>query len=109
MERIKLSKAGKTILKELKRGHTGIPDGMDNYTFYDAVVDLRDKKLVKAITEYETLVSGLCLTAKGYSYIRNNPMLLNPVNWTKVAAISASIAAIAGILGLFIGCALISR
>lgn len=104
MERIRLSIEEKKILRELKRGSSSVPDGMDNYTFFDAVVSLRDKRLVKAITEYDTDVHGLKLTAKGHAYIQNNKRLTNPINWSVVAAIGAIIAAIAAVLGLFIAC-----
>jgi len=104
MERIKLSKAEKKILRKLKRGSSEIPDGMDNYTFYDSVVSLREHGLAKAVTEFETDVHGLKLTAKGYAYLRSNPRLINPVNWTKLAAIGAIVAAIASVIALFIAC-----
>lgn len=107
MYRIRLSRQEKKILRELKRGRSSVPDGMDNYTFFDAVVSLRDKRLVKAVTEYETNVHQLCLTAKGYAYLRDNPRLFNPINWTMIAAIGAIVAAIAGVAGLFISCSLL--
>lgn len=106
MDRIRLSRQEKKILRELKRGRSSVPDGMDNYTFFDAVVSLRDKRLVKGVTEYETDVHQLSLTAKGYAYLRDNPRLFNPINWTMIA-IGAVVAAIAGIAGLFISCSLL--
>lgn len=109
MDRIRLSKEEKKILRELNRGNASVPDGMNNYTFFDAVVSLRDKRLVKAIAEYETDVHGLKLTAKGYAYLRDNKLLLNPVNWTMIAAIGATVAAVAAVLGLFISCTLINK
>lgn len=104
MERIRLSKEEKKVLRKLKRGSSEIPDDMDNYTFVDAVVSLREKSLVKAITEYETDVIDLRLSGRGYAYLRDNPQLLNPINWTKVAAIGAIVAAIASVAALFISC-----
>lgn len=109
MERIKLTRGEKKILRELNRGSTSVPDRMSNYAFFDAVVSLKDKRLVMAITEYETNVHGLKLTARGYAYLRDNKLLLNPVNWTMIAAIGAIVAAIAAVLGLFISCTLINK
>lgn len=109
MERIKLTKEEKKILRELNRGSTSVPDRMNNYAFFDAVVSLKDKRLVMAITEYETNVHGLKLTARGYAYLRDNQLLLNPVNWAMIAAIGAIVAAIAAVLCLFISCTLIGK
>lgn len=109
MDRIRLSKEEKKILRELNRGSTSVPDGMNNYAFFDAVVSLSEKRLVKAITEYETNVHGLKLTSKGYAYLKDNKYLVNPVNWTMIAAIGAIIAAIAAVLGLFISCTLMMK
>jgi len=49
-------------------------------------------------------VHGLKLTAKGYAYLRSNPRLINPVNWTKLAATGAIVAAIASVVALFVAC-----
>lgn len=104
MQRIYLTNAEKKILKDLRKGRTSIPEGMDNYTYFDAVVSLKDKKLIKAVTEYDREVHGIKLLAKGHSYLNVNPHLLNPINWTMIAAIAASIAAISATLALFISC-----
>ena len=104
MERIYLSKAEKKILRDLRAGRKSVPDGMDNFTYFDAIVSLKEKKLVKAVTEYDRDVIDLKLLTKGYSYLNVNPHLWNPINWTKIAAISATIAAIAATVALFISC-----
>lgn len=49
------------------------------------------------------------LTRDGKDYLIENPKLLNPINWNKIAAIGAIIAAIAAVVGLFISCTLIGR
>ena len=103
MERIKLSKQEKAILRELYRGNRDIPNGIDNFSYFDAVVSLTGKGLVRSRTNYEDVLDTR-LAPKGYAYINTNPHLLNPVNWTMVAAIAACVAAIAATLALFISC-----
>ena len=108
MERIKLNKNEKRVLRELKRGRDGIPNGMNNYSFTDAVVTLTEKKLIQSKVDYEEVVAAK-LTAKGYSYLSSNPSLLNPINWTAVAALGAWIAAIVGIIALFLACSHLAK
>lgn len=103
MERIKLSKAEKQVLRELHRGNNNIPNGIDNYTFVDAVLSLTDKRLIKSAVNGDK-VMDCKLTAKGYAYIRSNPHLHNPVNWSAIAAIASIATAIATTLALFVAC-----
>ena len=63
MERIKLTKAEKQVLRELHRGNNNIPDGIDNYTFVDAVLSLTDKRLIKSAVNGDK-VMDCKLTAK---------------------------------------------
>lgn len=103
MERIYLTQEEKKILRELRRGNGSIPSGMDNFTFADAVMALRDKGFIKAVVNYEEVLD-MKLTVKGYAYMNANPGLANPVNWTMVAAIAACVAAVAATLVLFVSC-----
>ena len=103
MERIRLSRNEKQVLRELKRGNDNVPAGMDNFTFADAVLSLTEKKLVQSIVNYEEVID-LRLTIKGYAYLSGNPRLLNPADWTLVAAIAACVAAVSATLALFIAC-----
>lgn len=108
MERIKLSKAEKQVLRELHRGNNNIPIGMDNYTYVDAVLSLTEHKLAKSIVEYDTKVVDVKITAKGYAYMRDNPSLINPINWNIVTAIATTITSIITFLALFISCSIIA-
>ena len=94
MERIKLSKREKSILRELRRGNDNVPAGIDNFSYFDAVVSLTEKRLVRSKTNYDEVLD-VQLTPKGYAYTVTNPHLLNPVNWSKLAAIAGIITAIA--------------
>ncbi|MCM1168910.1 MAG: hypothetical protein NC324_03135 [Bacteroides sp.] len=107
MERIKLTKAEKKVLRELKRGNSDVPNGMDNFSHVDAVASLRGKGLVSAQFSEKNHVVGARLTVKGHAYINGNPNLCNPVEWTKIAAIGSIVSAIGIIIGLFVGCTLL--
>ena len=108
MERIRLSKSEKSILRELRRGNDNVPNGMDNFSYFDAVVSLTEKRLVCSKTNYDEVLD-VQLTPKGYAYMVANPHLLNPVNWAKVAAIAGIITAAATTLALFVACTLLNR
>lgn len=103
MERIRLSEEEKKVLRELRRGNTDVPAGMCHYTYFDAVVSLTEKRLILSRTNYDEVIDTR-LTPKGYAYMNGNPRLLNPVNWTMVAAIAACMAAVAATLALFVSC-----
>lgn len=101
MERIYLTPEEKKVLRELRRGNSCIPSGMDNFSFADAVMALRDKGFIKAVVNYET-VMDVKLTVKGYAYMNSNPGLRNPTDWTKIAAIAACVAAAAAVAKLVV-------
>lgn len=103
MERVRLSKAEKAVLKELHRGNSNIPAGIDNFTYVDAVLSLRDKGMVTAHVDYNEVID-VKLTAKGHAYIITNPHLCNPINWSMLAAIGTIATAITTLLALFIAC-----
>ncbi len=104
MERIRLSSEEKKVLRELRRGNTDVPHGMCHYAYFDAVVSLTGKRLIRSKTNYDKVIDTR-LTPKGYAYMNGNPHLWNPVNWTMVAAIAACVAAVAATLALFVSCA----
>ena len=106
MERIRLTKTEKLALRWIALGRKGLPPKVTSDDFFVAVVTLTEKHLVLSKTNYEEIVDAR-LTAKGRVYLSQNPHLLNPTNWTKVAAIAAWATAIAGFLALFISCSLL--
>lgn len=108
MKRIELSKEEKQVIRELRRGNSNIPNGMDNFTYSDAVSSLKEKRLVNAMLNYEEVID-VELTAKGYAYTNANPRLLNPINWTKIATLAACVASVAATIALFISCSVIFK
>ncbi len=62
------------------------------------------KGLVKAAWVEGGGFEDVRLTNAGMSYVRNNPKLYNPIDWSMVAAVSVIIAAVAAIAALFVGC-----
>ena len=101
MKRIYLSSEEKRILRELRRGNDSVPAGMDNFSFVDAVITLHDKGFIKAVINYEEVLD-MKLTVKGYAYMNSNPGLRNPTDWTKMAAITACVAAAAAVAKLVV-------
>lgn len=103
MERVRLTKAEKQVLRELYRGNANVPYDMDNYTHFEAVVSLTDRRLIKSVVNGDKVIDAK-LSAKGHAYIRSNPRLSNPIDWSKIAAIASITTALATSLALFIAC-----
>lgn len=104
MERIRLSKDEKTVLR-LLAGGCGCPDTYPRHVFVSCVERLEMKGLAKgAWTEGHNLEAA-CITPQGKAYMAQNPDLRNPVDlkWIIATAI-ATIGAIAGVLALFVAC-----
>lgn len=103
MRRIYLSRDEKKILRELHRGRTDVPLDMDNWSYQEAVTRLAEIGFVRARINYDEVLD-IKLLPKGKVYIRSNPHLVNPINWTAVAALGAWVAAAAALAALFIAC-----
>ena len=103
MKRIYLTNEEKKVLRELMRGNDNVPFGMENFTFADAVITLTEKQLVRSVVDFEKM-HAVQLTVKGRAYLSSNPSLLNPVDWTMVAAIAACVAAVSATLALLVSC-----
>lgn len=108
MERVRLSKAERAILKELYRGNSDVPVGVDCFSYVDAIISLWDKRFIVAYIDGGD-VTSVHLTAKGQAYITGNPHLYNPINWSMLAAIGTLATAITTLLALFIGCQMIDK
>lgn len=103
MKRIALSKEEKLVLRWIVLNRDGLPPGIDDDAFLDAVVSLTEKKLVKSKINYDDVLAAET-TAKGRVYCSRNPHLWNPINWTMIAAIAACVAAISATIALFVSC-----
>ena len=104
MERIRLSKEEKQVLRLLSNG-MGCPGTYPAHIFATCVESLERKGLAKvAWTEGHKIVDAH-LTDSGNTYLSLNPSLRNPVDWKWVITTSiAIVAAVAGIAALFVAC-----
>ena len=102
MERIKLTKREKRVLRTLSR------QGFDALSEFDAtaVRSLDAQGLVRGAYLEGGGVEGARLTNMGKEYLADNPKLRNPVNWGKVAAIAAIVSIVVTITLFVIGCTL---
>ena len=91
MERIYLTKQEKEVLKSSCQNKTF---SLSQNAVYFATKALEDKGFVEALYLEGEEVGEIRLLPKGEIYYRNNTKLRNPINWAKVSAIIAMIAAI---------------
>ena len=101
MERIKLSKGEKRVLRTL----SGL--GYDALGEFDtaAIRSLDRHGLVQGAYIEGHGVEDARLTTMGKAYLMDNPKLRNPIDWKWIAPI----AAVAAIILFIIGCALIKN
>ena len=104
MERLKLTKSEKTVLRMVAGGVR--PKEFPTHIYTSSVMSLERLGLVKAYWKEENGVPvDADLTDHGAMYISENPILRNPVDWKwVVTTIVAAIAAVAGVAALFIAC-----
>ena len=81
MERVKLSKDEKRLLRNIAAGVACWPDGMGAETLAVSASALEDAGLVMVMWKSGHLVAGADLTAKGTAYLLANPSLRNPIDW----------------------------
>lgn len=100
MERIKLSKREKQVLRILSK------QGFNALSEFDAtaVRSLDAQGLVKGAYLEGGGVEDARLTTMGKEYLRSNPHLYNPVNWAMVSAIVAVVGSIGTIITIIITC-----
>lgn len=104
MERIKLSKTEKDVMGHLYRYGKASLDDFSRFGVEYALHLLERKGFVKVAWIEGGGFEDVRLTNVGMSYVRNNPKLSNPVDWSMVAAVTGIIAAVAAIAALFVGC-----
>lgn len=100
MERIKLSKREKQVLRTLRN------QGFDALSEFDsaAVRSLDNKGLVRGAYVEGGGVEAARLTTMGKEYLRDNPHLFNPINWAMVSAIVAAVGSIGTIITIIVTC-----
>lgn len=104
MERIKLSKTEKKVMCHLYKYDKESLDDFSRFSVENALHTLECKGFVKVAWIEGGGFDDVRITNVGMSYVRNNPRLSNPIDWSIVAAVTGIIAAVAAIAALFVGC-----
>lgn len=104
MERIKLSRSEKSVLRMVSVGQGVCPAEFPLHTFNSAVRSLDRKGLVRSAYEEGGNVVDTSITQQGRQYIAENPSLRNPINWGMLATLIAAVSAIASIVTLLVAC-----
>lgn len=107
MERIRLTRNEKKVLRLLDRG-LGCPADFPQHIFTAGVRSLEMKGLARCLwSEAGSLVDSK-VTKEGREYVAMNPSLRNPFDWKfALTTAIAMIAAAASVLALFIACSLL--
>ena len=103
MERIKLSKREKRVLRTLSK------QGFDALSEFDfpSIGNLERMGLARAARIEGGGLEGAALTTMGKEYLADNPRLRNPIDWGKVGAIAGIVAAAASLFALMLACSLV--
>lgn len=80
MERIKLTKTEKQVLRHVEEYGEKQPRDITPTMFQYCLSTLREKGMVEFKTNYDEVIKAR-LTIKGVAYIEQNPRLLNPIDW----------------------------
>ena len=103
MERIRLSKQEKQVLRLLRSG-AGCPGTYPFHVFAACVYSLERKGLAKGAWAEGHKLAEACITSRGKAYLLAYPSLRNPVDWKW--GITTAIVAVAV---LFVACTLLNR
>lgn len=106
MEWVNLTDNAKEVFLLLNDDIIECPDDIAQGDFDDGAFELQEKGLVQCFQEENGNVILARITGKGKRYLRANPKLKNPVNWTRIAA---CIAALCSFLALFIACNILTN
>ena len=102
MEKIRLTKAEKAVLREIANTPITTPEHKDE-AYICALHDLEQKGFVDC-SMLKQAVMRAGLTTYGFAYLHSNPKLRNPLPWDKIFGGASIIAAIAAVAALFVGC-----
>ena len=97
MERIKLAKSEKRLLRYIMKSGEGKPLGMTEYDYFYAAAGLKSKGLARVAYVEGGDIEDVTPTKLGRSYYSANPMLLNPIDWGLTVGVIAALAAIVSI------------
>lgn len=105
MERIKLSKNEKMLLRNVGADLDYWPDDFSDQAITHALSSLENKKLVHVAWSSGMTPVASELTDFGRVYLDNNPKLLNPVQWRWIIEISIGVSTlIVAIIALCVVC-----
>lgn len=108
MERIKLTRNEKKVLRLIADGQTACPAYIPTNEYSAAVWGLEQQGLVHAAREEGGGIIDVRLTEKGRSRIAADPRLCTPTDWKWViTTVIAATGAIAAIVALFVSCGII--
>lgn len=103
MEKIKLSKDEKKVLR-LLNGGCGCPDAYPWHVFAACVDSLERKGLAKGAWASGHVLVDARLTSNGEAYLALNPGLRNPVDWQMVAVAVSVVGLAVSIVAMFVAC-----
>ena len=104
MERIRLTKEEKKVLRHVMEKGCEQPRDLSPIIFQYSLASLQEKGMVTVRFDHEKAYSAK-LSMKGKAYIEDNPSLKNPVPWKDILLITLSaVTAISTMLALFIAC-----
>lgn len=109
MERIKLTKDEKTVLRFLYN-RCGCPDIYPRHIFVSCVESLERHGLAKGAWTEGYDLDDARITRQGKVYLAHNPTLRNPVDWKWIVTTAlAALAAVAGVAALFVSYSLLNK
>lgn len=80
MERIRLSREEKKVLRHVVKNGKKQPRGITPIMFHYCLSTLQEKGLVKFRANYDEILAAK-ITVKGAAYLEQNPGLKNPTDW----------------------------
>ncbi len=103
MERVRLTRDEKKIMRHIYHHYDGKPKGIDEISLGEARSSLQDKNMLKSVSLCDTEIPDWVLTDKGRAYIRKYPCLFSPFDWKSLLIILfTGLTAAAAIAALFV-------
>lgn len=104
MDKVRLSKSEKQVLRMVADGQRVCPREYPQHTFSTAIRPLKAKGFISAHFREGGAVIDARITDYGRQYMAEYPRLCNPIDWSLVAAVSSIVATIISTLALFVAC-----
>ncbi len=101
MERIRLTKSEKAVLRMIANGVVECPAEYPLHLFNGAVRMLQQKQLIHVAFAEGGSIVDVRLTDYGKQYVAEYPHLANPINWNTLIAI---IGVLVSIIALCVAC-----